>query len=144
MLYDLLKICVSIFFNILNTLLGGKLPPLSSAAVIVEEDNRYLVVELPRGRIVFPGGFMTWHENPIQAAIREDKEETGLDLQTGDLIGFYACTSARWTSMSNMSFVYQARVVGGQLRNNIEGRPRWLYEPELRARLAQHRARYPG
>ncbi len=59
MLYDLLKICVSIFFNILNTLLGGKLPPLSSAAVIVEEDNRYLVVELPRGRIVFPGGFMT-------------------------------------------------------------------------------------
>ncbi len=40
--------------------------------------------------------------------------------------------------MSNMSFVYQARVVGGQLRNNIEGRPRWLYEPELRARLDKH------
>ncbi len=55
MLYDLLKICVSIFFNFLNTLLGGKLPLFSSAAVIVEEDNRYLVVELLGGRTRYPG-----------------------------------------------------------------------------------------
>ena len=68
MLYDLLKKCVSIVFNIVNLLLGGKLPPFGSAGVIVENEGRYLVVTLPHGKIVFPGGFMTWQEHPRQAA----------------------------------------------------------------------------
>ena len=54
LLYDLLKRGVSLCFNTLNVPLGGKLPPFGSAAVIVEEQDCYLVVELPRGRVVFP------------------------------------------------------------------------------------------
>ena len=34
------------------------LPPFGSAAVIVEKQDCYLVVELPGGRVVFPGGFL--------------------------------------------------------------------------------------
>ncbi len=56
LLYDLLKRGVSLCFNTLNVLLGGNLPPFGSAAVLVEEQDCYLVVELPRGRVVFPGG----------------------------------------------------------------------------------------
>jgi ADP-ribose pyrophosphatase YjhB (NUDIX family) len=141
MLYDLLKICVSIFFNLFNKVLGGKLPPFGSAAVIVEVNDNYLVVELPRGRIVFPGGFMAWDEQPQQAAEREGKEETGFELQTDDLIGFYSTRSTSWLSMSNLSFVYHARIVGGQLRNSIEGQPRWMSEAELRQRFSQHMLR---
>src|SRR5579859_1127849 len=85
MLYDLLKKCVSIFFNVLNRVLGGKLPPFSSAGVVVEENGRYLVVELPHNRIVFPGGYMTWRENPQEGAAREGREETGLTLQVEGL-----------------------------------------------------------
>ena len=48
LLYDLLKRGVSLCFNILNVLLGGNLPPFGSAAVLVEEQDRYLVVELPQ------------------------------------------------------------------------------------------------
>ncbi len=138
MIYDMLKMCVSIFFNILNLALSGKLPPFGSAAVIVQENDRYLVIELPRGRLAFPGGFMNWRENPQQAAEREGKEETGLDLQVKALIGFYSSASSSWLHMSNLSFVYQAHVVGGELQNNIEGRPYWITEADLRSRLDKH------
>ncbi len=89
MLYDLLKRGGSVFFNTLNMLLGGNLPPLGSAAVIVEEHDHYLVVELPRGRVVFPGGFMNWREHPPQTAQRAAEEETGHLVRVGELIGSY-------------------------------------------------------
>jgi ADP-ribose pyrophosphatase YjhB (NUDIX family) len=135
MLYDILKICVSICFNILNRLLGGKLPPFGTACVIVEEEGKYLVIELPRRRIVFPGGFMTWREKPEQAAEREGREETGLSLHAHELIGIYSHASANIAQMSNFCFAYKAEVVGGKLRKNVEGRPCWLTEAELRERL---------
>src|SRR5947209_6502920 len=124
MLYDLLKMLVSLCFNLLNTLLGGKLPPFASAAVIVEQDNRYLVIELPRGRLAFPGGFMKWRETPVQTAQREGKEETGLDLRIGQLINVYPSISTSMFNMSAACFVYQAEVTGGELRKNMEGKPR--------------------
>jgi ADP-ribose pyrophosphatase YjhB (NUDIX family) len=138
MLYDLLKRGVSVFFNTLNMLLGGNLPPLGSAAVIVEEHDHYLVVELPRRRVVFPGGFMTWREHPTQTAQREAQEETGLLVRVGELIGTYSSISDCFTSMSTMSSVYAAEVLGGVLRPSSEGRPCWLAEEELRRRLTDH------
>jgi 8-oxo-dGTP diphosphatase len=138
MLHNLFKICVSVSFNMLNVLLGGKLPPFGSAAVIVEERDHYLVVELPRGRVAFPGGFMTWREHPKQTAQREAKEETGLLVRVGDLIGTYSITSDHFTSMSTMSSVYAAEVVGGALRPSIEGWPCWLDEEDLRGRLTKN------
>ncbi|HTK09364.1 MAG TPA: NUDIX domain-containing protein [Ktedonobacteraceae bacterium] len=135
MLYALLKRCVCLFFNTLNWLLGGKLPPFGSAAVVVEENDHYLVVELPGKLTVFPGGFMNWREMPREAAEREGREETGLIVQTDDLISHYPMASQDWGTMSTISFVFHARVIGGKLQNNIEGRPHWLSEQELRTRM---------
>src|SRR5260221_2375866 len=111
MLHNLFKICVSVSFNMLNVLLGGKLPPFGSAAVFVQEHDHYLVVELPRGRVAFPGGFMTLREHHKQNAQREAKEETQLLVRVRDLIRTYSITSDHFTSMSTMSSVYSAEVV---------------------------------
>ena len=138
MLYDLLKKIVSICFNLLNKLLGGGLPPFGSVAVIVQQDDRYLTVELPRGRIVFPGGFMKWEETPEQAAQREGKEETGLDLRIDYLINVYARSRTSLFTMSNICFVYRAEVTGGTLRKSIEGKPKWLTENEIRTQFGRH------
>jgi ADP-ribose pyrophosphatase YjhB (NUDIX family) len=138
LLYDLFKRGVSLCFNTLNVLLGGNLPPFGSAAVIVEEQDRYLVVELPRGRVVFPGGFMTWREDPIHTAQREAQEETGLLVRVDHLIGTYFSASDSFVNMSTVSCVYAAEVIGGVLRNSVEGRAFWLHEDELRKRLSPH------
>lgn len=138
MLYDLFKKCVSFFFNLLNWLLRGKLPPFASACVVVEENNYFLVVELPGQQIVFPGGFLTHDETPQEAAVREGLEETGLNLRIDSFINYYSLKNKNWKTMANMSFAFSASVIGGQLRNNIEGRPYWLSESELKQRLTGH------
>jgi ADP-ribose pyrophosphatase YjhB (NUDIX family) len=141
MLYFLLKKCVALFFNLFNVLLGGKLSPFGSACVLVEENDRYLVVATPRGTVTFPGGFMTWSETPEQAAEREGLEETGLTLQTDYLINYYSRASDRFTRMSTISFAFHGKVVGGELRNNMEGKPLWLTLDEMRPRLRGHARR---
>ena len=136
MLYDLLKRCVSLCFNLLNALLGGALPPFVSACLVVEEDGRYLVVELPGRRIVFPGGFMKWRETPQQAAAREGHEETGFVLQVGELINVYSGRGRNWLGLSSLCLAFRGKVVSGQLRASIEGRPYWMSEEELLAHLS--------
>jgi ADP-ribose pyrophosphatase YjhB (NUDIX family) len=135
MFYDWLKLSVCLFFNLLNKLTGNRLPPFGSACALVEQDGLYLVVELPRKRVVFPGGFMTWKERPEQAAEREGREETGLLLRAGELVKVYATPTPVWTRLSTICFVYTAQVIGGELHKTIEGRPHWLNEDELRLRL---------
>ncbi len=135
MLYQTLKKCVGIFFNTLNLLMAGNLPPFVCACVVVEEQNRYLVVEQTDGSFVFPAGFMRWREHPMQAAQREGKEETGLQLRIGNIINYYSLASQQFDQMSVISIIYSGEVIGGELRSSIEGRPCWVHEDDLRGRM---------
>lgn len=134
-LYRALKMWVGIFFNLLNLLLVGNLPPLGGVSVIVEEQGRYLVIQRPEGYFVFPGGFMRWREHPEGTAIRECKEETGLQIQITDLIGCSSNVSADIRGMSTLSIIFHATVAGGTLRSSIEGKPMWMDEAELHDKL---------
>ena len=135
MFYQALKKSIGIFFNILNALLKGNLPPFGCVCIIVEQDGQYLIVERPKGSLVFPGGFMRWKERSEQTAQREGKEETGLDLRIGDIIGCYTTPSPGFTAMSTIIIVHRAEVTGGELRSSIEGVPYWVDEETLRDRL---------
>ena len=135
LLYRMFKRLVGVCFNILNLLLAGNLPPLGSVCVIVEDQDRYLVVERTGGSFVFPGGFMRWRENPLQTALRECEEETGLRLKVNGLIGCSSNSSENFTRMSSLTVIYQAEVIGGELKRSIEGQPRWIDESELRMRV---------
>jgi ADP-ribose pyrophosphatase YjhB (NUDIX family) len=137
-LYNAFKKCVSIFFNTLNTLMGGNLPPFGCASVVVEEQGHYLVVELPNGHVTLPGGFMRWGEHPQQTAKREALEETGYLLEIGDMFGCYSCVSHRVDRMSTITMAFHAKVVSGEPRGSIEGQPRWVDEQTLRVRLFPH------
>lgn len=134
-LYRLLKQCVGVFFNILNLLMGGNLPPLACAAVVVEEQERLLVMKQPDGSYTFPGGFMRWQEHPEQTAQRECQEETGIMIHTGTVIGSYLITSHKFHRMSTLTTIYRGSMTGGQLRNGIEGQPCWLSVEQLRGHM---------
>jgi ADP-ribose pyrophosphatase YjhB (NUDIX family) len=134
-LYRLLKRAVSLFFNILNLLLAGNLPPFGCVCVIVEDGDKYLVVQRPEGGYVFPGGFMRWREHPVQTALRECEEETGLRLKVNNLVGYSSTISNKIDRMSTLTVIYQAEVAGGELRSSIEGRPCWKDKTHLQKQI---------
>ena len=134
-LYLTLKNSVGVFFNLLNILLGGKLPPMGCVSVVVEEHQRYLIVERASGECVFPGGFMQWHEQPVQAILRESKEETGLDLRIGEVIGYQVVPGRQFYAISTINIIYHGDVIGGALSGSMEGQPCWLPGEIVRKRL---------
>jgi ADP-ribose pyrophosphatase YjhB (NUDIX family) len=137
-LYRIIGGLVPICFNTLNLLLAGNLPPLGSACVIVEDSGRFLLLERSDGMIVFPGGFMRWHEYPAETARREFLEETGLDVRLLGTIGTYAHKSTQFFRLSTLTIAFVGEVVGGSLNSSIEGSPVWLDEAPMRERLASH------
>lgn len=50
----------------------------------------------PEGRFEFPGGRLDEGETPIQAAMREWSEETGLKLPDGDLSGHWISSDGEY------------------------------------------------
>ena len=58
--------------------------PKVAATVLVERDNKILfirrAIDPGRGRWCFPGGYVDFGEDPAAAAMRECREETGLEV----------------------------------------------------------------
>ena len=66
----------------------------------------------------FPGGAIELGETPEAAAIREVKEETGLDVEVGELIGIYTDFDVRCQNgdrYQSIAIAYELTVVGGVL-----------------------------
>ena len=72
----------------------------------------------------FPGGAIEIGETPEMAAIREVKEETGLDVKVTDLIGIYTDCDMEYPNgdkAHSISIVYELEMTGGQLKcDNLE------------------------
>ncbi len=81
---------------------------------------------------------MRWNELSAQTAQREGKEETGLDLHIGEIIGSYTTTAESFTTMSTITIVHRGEVIGGELCSSIEGRPYWVDRVMLPGILAKH------
>jgi len=134
-LFRIMQELTPLCFNFLNLLLAGNLPPLGNACVIVEDAGRFLLLNRPGGIVVFPGGFMRWREYPAETALREVREETGLEVRLLDTIGTYAHKSTQFTRLSILTIAFAGEVVGGSLKSSIEGHPCWLDEAHMRERL---------
>jgi ADP-ribose pyrophosphatase YjhB (NUDIX family) len=62
------------------------------------------------GKWVFPGGYVDRGESVTDAAVRETKEESQLDVALGPLLNVYS-----YPRSPNVIVVYTAQVVGGEL-----------------------------
>ncbi len=126
-----------ICFNILNVLLLGNLPPLGGTSVVVEDQGRFLLVKGPGGEVSFPGGYIRWREYPAQAARRECREETGLNIELQETIGIYSHVSTGPWRVSTINIAYAGKIAEeGTLRGSVEGQPVWMTEAEMRKAMS--------
>lgn len=65
---------------------------------------------------VLPGGGIDPGEQPEQAAVREAKEETGLDVEVTRTVAAYTPINR----LSGPVFLYECAVVGGQMQTSDE------------------------
>lgn len=61
-----------------------------------------------------PGGEVDPGETPVQAAVREVKEETGLDVQLTRFVGLY--TLPDWRAVNNNVALFVAEMIDGELQ----------------------------
>ncbi len=86
-----------------------------AAGVIAERDGQVLLVrrrmEPRRGLWTFPGGFVDYDEAPIEAAVRECREETGLDVEITGLVDVVG--GEEHAAGADIVIVYSGKVPGG-------------------------------
>jgi 8-oxo-dGTP diphosphatase len=104
-------------------------PKLAVGTIIRDERDRVVLVrraiEPGYGKWVFPGGYVDRGEQLQAAAVREAREETGLDVRLEGLVDIYS-----YTGHVPVIVVYAATMVGGCLGCDDEGLEARFFEPD--------------
>ncbi len=91
--------------------------PKVAAAVFVEQRAEILLVKRSynpyQGKWSLPAGFVNAGEDPAEAARRECREETGLQVRITDLLKIYA--KKEHSGGADFVIIYRAEVAGGHL-----------------------------
>ncbi|MBD2868839.1 NUDIX hydrolase [Paenibacillus arenilitoris] len=88
---------------------------VSAAAIVVNEKNELLLIKGPRRGWEMPGGQVEEGESLSQAAIRETKEESGIDIEIIKFCGIFQNVG---NSICNTLFL--AKPIGGELIQSPE------------------------
>jgi 8-oxo-dGTP diphosphatase len=105
--------------------------PKVGAAVLAEREGQVLLIQRKmdpaKGSWCLPGGFMEMGETPQEAAIRECKEETGLNVEITGLIDVYYYEDYRG---SGVSIMYKGKVIGGVIQPGDDAEAVDFFSPD--------------
>lgn len=87
-----------------------------ASAISCNHDGEYLLIRHPVRGWEPPGGRIESGEDLAAALAREVREETGLDIQVGALMGLYQNIG----DVSQLIFAFAGEVVGGELHTSEE------------------------
>ena len=104
-------------------------PKLAVGTVISDDQGRIVLVkraiEPGYGKWVFPGGYVDRGEEVPAAAVREAREEVGLEVRLDRLINVYS-----YAGRTPVIVVYAATMIGGSLGCDDEGLEVRLFDRE--------------
>jgi 8-oxo-dGTP diphosphatase len=103
-------------------------------AALIRQDDHFLICQRPAGKKrallwEFPGGKVEPGENPLQALIRECREELSVNLRVGDL---YAQTEHQYDDIHIRLSLYEARIASGSLTRNEHHDMRWIQPQDIK------------
>ena len=105
------------------------LNPLIVAGAIPETDGKILLlkrgIEPAKSQWTFPAGFVELWESVPNAARRETKEEIGIDIEPGSVMGVYSYSDAGVAVV-----VYFARVIRGKIQTSHEAEEIYAFRRE--------------
>ena len=110
---------ISPYIQRLREQVGHELLLLPSISVLPRDDaGRILLVRLRDGGWATIGGFVEPDESPADAAVREAREEAGVDVELGPIVAALGGPEFRVTypngdQTAYVAVVYEATVVGG-------------------------------
>jgi 8-oxo-dGTP pyrophosphatase MutT (NUDIX family) len=132
------------YLNDPNAPPANSLVPSANAIVVNEQGEILMIRRTDNGNWAVPGGGMDLGESITDTAIRETREETGIECQITGLVGIYTNPGhvIRYTSNDEVrqefSVVFTARPTGGQLQDSSESsETRWV-APATAATLQMH------
>jgi 8-oxo-dGTP diphosphatase len=106
--------------------------PVPGVGVLVEMERGLVLIQRGKppfvGRWALPAGFIEEDESVEQAAVRECKEETGLDVDLVELFGVYSFPEG--PVQSGIIIFYRARPVGGRLRAGDDAQDAAVFSPD--------------
>ena len=104
-------------------------PKVAVGTIIADDQNRIVLVrraiEPGYGKWVFPGGYVDRGELVLSAAVREAREEAGVDVRIDRLIDVYS-----YPGRSPVIIVYAATMTGGCLACDDEGLEARFFTPD--------------
>lgn len=134
-LLRLLRSCIIIFQRTLYWLtLGHFPPPFVSVNVIICDGDKALLIDRRDGLgLGLPGGFVGLRETVEDAAVREVKEETGLEVELIRLLTVLS-GKRRGSKIYATCLIYEARITGDKVtRDSLEGKCRWIPLDQIEA-----------
>jgi 8-oxo-dGTP diphosphatase len=103
------------------------------AGVLIKQNGKYLLVQEKQSHVYaqwnLPAGHVDKGETLLEAAKREGKEETGLDLEIGnELLKFT-------TGTDREVHIFESKIIGGEIKWNPEEllNVRWFSKEEIRS-----------
>ena len=104
-------------------------PKVAVGTIILDARGHVLLVrraiEPGYGKWVFPGGYVDRGEEVLTAAVREAREEAGLDIRIERLVNVYS-----YAGSAPVIIVYVASIVGGVLALDDEGLEARFFPPD--------------
>lgn len=103
------------------------------AVALIRKNKRILVGKRPENKMLgglweLPGGKLQPGESPQQALVREVREETGLDVTTGESLGVIRHTYSHFKLVMH---AFSCEVIRGRARAHACDELRWVNEDQL-------------